>query len=95
MEQYLKESHQIIEEQFNSRVIEGNTISVQDLFPFLEAAFHIEGKEGLMILERAHDNEDFFQSINSYKRLFEICSDYLISRKGFSKLMRERTMFKI
>lgn len=85
LEQYLKLNKADIEEHFKCRVIEGDEIAIQDLFPFLEASFHIEGKNGLMILERPHDQEDFFQSINSYKRLFAICSDYMIRRKGLSK----------
>lgn len=85
LEQYREQNHSLIEEHFSARVIEDNKIAVQDLFPFLEASLHLEGKEGLMFLERHFDNEDFFQSINSYKRLFAICSDFMVYRKGFSK----------
>lgn len=84
MDQYVKANKSDIEEQFKSRVIEDDSLAIQDLFPFFEASFHLEEKEGLMILEDKNQKDDFFQSINSYKRLFAIATDYMIDRRGFS-----------
>lgn len=79
---YISKNQLKIQEEFNLRVIEEKLIGIQDVLPFFEAIFHMEGVEGLFILE---NKQDCFQSTEIYKKLFKVCSEFLANRRGFGK----------
>lgn len=49
-------------------------ISVQDYQMFLREIFYDES--GYTLVENEHDTEDFFQKLNSYKKVLKLIENY-------------------
>lgn len=81
-----------MKEEFKQRIVEDNTIAFQDLYSFFASSFHIEGTEGLIILEHAGSNEDFF-ACEKEKDLASLCNSYLINRRGLSNVVNNNNIF--
>mmetsp|Transcript_1983 Transcript_1983/g.1834 ORF Transcript_1983/g.1834 Transcript_1983/m.1834 type:complete len:184 (+) Transcript_1983:503-1054(+) len=86
MQNLLKRHKLAYYEKFKERVLEENEdcIAIQDYFIFLQECFYLDN---IILIEEHQDGtkEDFFRSVNSYKRLFKIVELYYIRVKGAVK----------
>ena len=87
MQNLLKRHKLAYYEKFKERVLEENEdcIAIQDYFIFLQECFYLDN---IILIEEHQDGtkEDFFRSVNSYKRLFKIVELYYIRVKGAGKV---------
>lgn len=65
---------------FNERKNEeSQKLSLMDYFIYLQECFYLDT---ILVMEKKDDIQDFFQSVNSYKRMMKIAESYIINMKG-------------
>jgi len=65
-------------------------IALFDYFIFLQDCFY---EDTLSLMERKSDEDNFFGSVNSYKRLIKIAETYFINTKGMGKCFLENSSY--
>jgi len=62
-------------------------IALFDYFIYLQECFY---EDTMSLMERKLDEENFFGSVNSYKRLIKIAESYFLNVKGIGKVLTKR-----
>lgn len=94
MDNLLKRHKLAYYDKFKERVLENNDdcIAIQDYFIFLQECFYLDN---IILIEELNGvKEDFFRSVNSYKRLFKLVESYHLA-KGVGKKANKNLKYKL
>jgi len=83
LDDLVKEHRDEWKEIFTGRLMEEgqDRVAIFDIFNVLQEWFYLDQID---VMGRASDPEDFFQSLNSYKKLFSIAEEYYLNEKKIS-----------
>lgn len=83
----MKKHSDFFHEKYDERIVEDmDKMAASDLFIFFQECFYADD---VLVMEKGTDDQDFFQSINSYRRLLKITEGYFDKKKKKGNILSQ------